>query len=230
MIGLFVFLIGLIVIAVICVITFIVSKLIFDHHSNKVLAQGGNPSGKRSRMVYPGLITLATGVVLVILLAIGGSIAMSFVMIFDRVVSESSTYIPDRGYVEEDVPEIDVAYVRTGEYTPDEDLYALDTSSSDNGFNCSLYIRKDPSNNQNPLYVVVTDYSGSENPAIIEAEYLHDRSGTGSLTHLEGNEQLIYTPLWHAEYPGTLQITLKDGDGNNIIGRVAFALDGVSAD
>ena len=39
-------------------------------------------------------------------------------------------------------------------------------------------------------------------------------------------KDVTYTSLWHIEYPGTLQISLKDGDGANVIGRVAFALDG----
>lgn len=226
MVGLIIFVIGLIFIAVICVITFFVSKVIFDHRSNKILAQGGNPSGKRSKMAYPGIVTLVTGIVLVVLLAVVSTITMSLSAIFDNITDSNTGVISS---AEEDVPSINVAYVRSGEYAPEEELYSLETTASDNDFTCSLYVRKDPFDSSNPLYIVVCSYEGDENAALIEAQYLHGKTGMGSLTHLEGMNQLIWTPIWHAEYPGTLQINLKDYDGENIIGRVAFQLDNVSA-
>lgn len=226
MIGLLIFVAGAIIVAVVCVITFIISKLVYDHHNNKILAQGGNPSGKRSKMLHPGIVTLIVGIFLTVVLAVVGTLIMSLVVIYDNIVEQRGPYTVEIGDYEEDVPYIDVVYVRAGEYAPEDDLYALETSSSDNDFNCVLYTRKDPFDNHNPLYVVVCSYEGHENAAVIGADYLHGRSETGSLTQLEGHEHVIHTSLWHIEYPGTLQISLKDGDGANVIGRVAFALDG----
>ncbi|MCR5060073.1 MAG: hypothetical protein K6A80_03460 [Saccharofermentans sp.] len=228
MIGLLIFIAGAIIVAVACVITFIISKLVYDRHNNKILAQGGNPSGKRSRMLHPGIVTLIVGVFLTVALAVGGTLMMSLIVIYDNIASQRDPYFAQIGDYEEDVPYIDVVYVRAGEYEPEESLYAFETSSGDNDFECSLYIRKDPFDNHNPLYVIVCSYSGHENAAVIGADYLHGRSETGSLTQLEGHEHVIHTSLWHIEYPGTLQISLKDGDGANVIGRVAFALDGAS--
>ena len=203
-----IFIVGFLVIITASLITYIISKIIFDRRTNAALS-GGNV--KQKKMLRPIAITgIVAGALFIVFI---GTAAIVFgLSAAYGTVYESETSV----IVDEEMPSADLYFqVEGSTVEPDGDVYELISTHSDNDITIEIYGIKD-NYPYASKYFIVSTYTGDKEVAAGEAMFSGDFRATGTMIDLEDPSYAVYTPLWGAEYPGTLRISFRDKSGAEI--------------
>lgn len=200
---------GIIGIAVISIIVYIISKLIFDSKINKALADGGNASGKK--LFSPVKITMAVAGGLTIAL-LGLCVCFS---LFAALV-DSGTLNKMAG-IDTDAPDLVVITSFDGAlYSPDPEEYIYMQSVSSGDAECFFYKSSDSSNRDVAPYLIVCEYRGTAEISQVEASFTKGNKGSGGIVIIDGSTQIYSISLWQLDYPGTVSVMLFDEDHNEV--------------
>ena len=204
----FIFLVGFLVIIIASVVTYIVSKIVFDKRTNNALA-GGN--GKQKKMIRPIAITGIVAGVLFVIFVCFAAICVSLMATYSTV-TESVTSV-----VEEEMPSADVYFMVEGAYAEAEpDVYELKSTYSENDITIDVYGKKDANYPTASKYVIICTYTGDSEVAEGEAMFIGGFSSTGTLAVIEDTSYAAYANIWNAEYPGELRISFRDKTGAEV--------------
>ena len=204
---------GIILIGVTSVIVYFISKLIFDSRSNKALNEADN--GKQKKMLRPIAITgIVAGVLLVIYIAMGAAF-----VIFGADLSTGGKVGSNSFSVTSDEPSVEVMFATAGSDAQIEDKnYSRVNEVTGENIVCTVYEKKadDDSDSFGARYFVVCKYTGDSKIAIGNAMYTSGKNGSGSIIELGDNAIMASTSIWHIEFPGTLEMSFRDKDGNDV--------------
>lgn len=204
----FVFLLGFAVILVASIVTYIVSKIIFDKRTNNALT-GGNV--KQKRMLRPIAITGIVAGVLFVFITCFAAICMTLMATYSTVTESFSTV------VEEDMPSADVCFMVKGAYAEAEpDVYELKSTHSDDDITIDVYGKKDENYPTASKYVIICTYTGDSEVSEGEAMFVGGFSSTGTLATIEDKSYAAYSYIWNAEFPGELRISFRDNTGAEV--------------
>ena len=201
----FIFLVGFLVITAASVVTYIISKIVFDRRTNNALSSG---SGKQKKMLRPIAITgIVAGVLFVIFICFAAITAS--LMATYGVVKESGSEV-----VEEDMPSAELFFMVEGAYVePEPDVYEIISTHKENDITVEVYGKKDEDFIAASKYIVVCTYTGDSEVAEGEAMFIGDFKSTGTLAAIEDPSYAANAFIWNAEYPGTLRISFRDKSG-----------------
>ena len=202
------FIVGFFVITVASVITYIVSKIVFDRRTNNALSSG---SGKQKKMLRPIAITgIVAGVLFVIFICFA-AITASLMATYE-VVKESGSEV-----VEEDMPSAELFFMVEGAYAEAEpDVYELSSTYNENDITVDVYEKKDEDFIAAAKYIVICTYTGDSKVAEGEAMFIGDFNSTGTLAKIEDTSYAANAFIWNAEYPGELRISFRDKAGSEV--------------
>lgn len=199
------FFVGFMVITVASVITYIVSKIVFDRRTNDALS-GGN--GKQRKMLRPIAITGIVAGVLFVFFICFAAITASLMATYE-VVTESGIEV-----VEEDMPSAELFFMVEGAYAEAEpEVYELRSTHKENDITVDVYGKKDEGYVAAAKYIVICTYTGDSEVAEGEAMFIGDFKSTGTLAAIEDPSYAANAFIWNAEYPGTLRISFRDKSG-----------------
>ena len=204
----FMFLVGFLVITVVSVVTYIVSKIVFDRRTNDALASG---NVKQKKMLRPIAITgIVAGVLFVIFICfavITASLTATY-----GVVKESGIEV-----AEEDMPSAELFFMVEGAYAEAEtDAYDLRSTHNENDITVDVYEKKDENFIAAAKYIIICTYTGDSEVAEGEAMFIGSFASTGTLAAIEDTSYAANVFIWNAEYPGELRISFRDKTGSEV--------------
>ncbi len=204
----FIFIAGFFVITVASVVTYIVSKIVFDKRTNNALSNG---SGKQRKMLRPiaitGIVAGALFVIFICFAAITASLTATY-----EVVKESGSEV-----AEEDMPSAELFFMVEGAYVePEPDVYELIFTHNENDIIVDVYGKKDADYALASKYIVICTYTGDSEVGEGEAMFIGDFNSTGTLATIEDASYAANAFIWNAEYPGELRISFRDKAGSEV--------------
>ena len=198
---------GLAFIVIASVITYIISKIIFDKHSNRALTD--NETCRRKKMLRPIAITgIVAGSVLILLIALG-----AVFMAYGATFTDSGAVVLG-GW---ETPSAELYFMEKGSsLEPDKDRYELVSVNTEENIECYVYARKSDDLVEIAPYVIVCIYKGEKEIASAEAMLSNKDSASGTLTNIDGSLLIYESSLFDVEYPGKLRVSFRDNNGAEV--------------
>ena len=198
---------GLAFIVLASVITYIVSKFIFDKHSNRALTD--NETGKRKKMLRPIAVTgIVAGSILILFIALG-----AVFMALGAVFTDSGNIVLG----DWKTPSAELYFMEAGSsLEPDKERYELVSVNTEESIECYVYARKSDDLSEIAPYVIVSIYKGEKEIASAEAMLSNKDSASGTLTYIDGSLLVYESSLFDVEYPGTLRISFREKSGGEV--------------
>lgn len=199
---------GIAFIAIAAVITYIVSKIIFDKRTNRALADSEN--GKNKRMLRPIAVTAIVAGSLLVLVA-------GFTAVFLAYGTKSDNVDSIEGYFEPGSPSAELFFMTEGTFVePDSKQYELIASGKDENIDYYVHARRSDKQSGDAPYVIVSVYTGEKEPVSAEGMLSNEYASTGTLVDMDGSEVFYETSLFDIICPGTLRVSFRDESGTEI--------------